>query len=435
MSGDGFLVLTPREEKALHRYLQHPFLTRDLQDRIESYVEQKTGKPWDDPVALERVRTAIVSQKKRYWEKGRGSPDYRRGYEVLAYLAYQLPVFLTQFQHLLFLLARDGLLPEHPRVLDVGSGPGVVPLAVIDFFRRLGRGGGILRAIESSEEQVEAYRHLVLSAGRRHPGWQTPPPVLGDLTGTPEPEEDLDLIVFSSVLNELRRLSPGERGRILRMYAERLSPWGTMVVIEPADLGNATLLRQNVLAATQEPGLGIYAPCTFLWGDRCRSDRCWSFAHFGDMRPTRWMEALARGTEGYRFLNIDLKCSYALLRRDGRVRHPCRIPPRAPFIRLSRLDRHLNRRINVAAGVVSTDLGDQEHHVFLICDGTTVKPVYAVLPRYHREKGNRLLLETDYGDLLEIRGALVRYNPAHDSYNLLVTRETRVRRPGFCPAR
>jgi len=42
-----------------------------------------------------------------------------------------------QTEYLLMMLARDGLLKKSMNILDIGTGPGVVPLAIADFYSRL----------------------------------------------------------------------------------------------------------------------------------------------------------------------------------------------------------------------------------------------------------------------------------------------------------
>jgi hypothetical protein len=64
--------------------------------------------------------------------------------------------------------------------------------------------------------------------------------------------------------------------------------------------------------------------------------------------------------------------------------------------------------------------------VFKICDGTAKTPVYAVLPSYHITPENDLINSVPYGSMLELHNVLVRYNKAHDAYNLLVNRNTKV---------
>jgi len=232
------------------------------------------------------------------------------------------------------------------------------------------------------------------------------------------------MLVFSMVLNELKA-SPEQRAEVVMRYSENLAHDGTVVIVEPADLVNATEMRRMV-AALLDRGLFMYAPCTFLWGTRCHPITCWSFAEKESIRPTRLMLAVAGTDEPHRYINTDIKYSYALLRKDRLTREVYRAPPDARFTRLSKLSQHLRRRISVVVAVMSSDLGDAEHHVYKVCDGTVGKSVYAILPRYHETGENAALRESRYGEIVEIHNVLVRYNPRHDAYNLLVDRNTRV---------
>jgi hypothetical protein len=141
------------------------------------------------------------------------------------------------------------------------------------------------------------------------------------------------------------------------------------------------------------------------------------------------MERLAQCDEPFRYINTDIKYAYVILRKDRTVQYPYRVPPRAKFARLSKLHLHVNRRINVIAAKMSQELGDKKTHMVKLCDGTAAKPVYAVLPSYHTTMSNEGIITAPYGAVLELRNVLVRYNKAHDAYNLLVTRDAVVPSP------
>ena len=427
------LMISPDGDRRLHELFRTRAVPDSLQRLVEEYIARKTGKPWDDPVVRERIRSAIRAQKGEYWREGADRRiSYRAGYRVMAYLAYHFPVIFFQTLHLFEDMARPGLIPAHLRVLDVGSGPGVVPLALTEWYRQAASGSAEISAIEPSLEHREAFQALVPRFARGEARIRIRDTLPRDIqemeiADLPGP---FDLIVFSNVLNEIPDLTDTERAGIVRSVSGRLAPGGTILLTEPADLANSTMLRRVVAILARE-GLSIRAPCVFPWGGSCPGTECWTFREEAPIRATRLMTWIGEGSESYRYLNTDLKYSYAVLGRGGGPvpRHHLHAGP--GILRLSRLGKKLGRRVSVVAGVMSGDLGNRDYHLYKICDGTAVKPVYAVIPSHRRALAGRLA-RAGYGRLVILREVLVRRNPAHDAINLLVDRKAGVE---FLPAK
>jgi SAM-dependent methyltransferase len=400
-------------------------LPAPLAQAIQKYITKKVGKDWNDPVIIERLRRAIVAQKDDYWKPShKRSLQYIKGYSVLGYLAYHFPVYFFQTEHLLTRLAREGLLKKNMTILDAGTGPGVVPLAVADFYSRLDGAQATVYSLELSEEHIEACSILsddVVPKGGRV---SVKPPIKTDIRTIDSARlpKNIDLMVFSNVLNELSDATLDSRADIVTHIAKNLAPDGSVLIVEPADEENATRMR-SLTIALHNKGLSIFSPCSFIWGSTCAAPRCWSFETEPAIRLPHLMETLAHCEDSYRYVNTDIKYSFAVLRKDGRTRENFR-PAGSKFLRLSKL--HTGKRINVAGVKMSEELGDERSHVFKICDGTARAPVYAVLPSYHITPENDLITSLPYGTLLELRNVLVRYNKAHDAYNLLVSRNTRI---------
>jgi hypothetical protein len=426
-------ILTPEDQKRLLRFLEEPKVPKPLDEIIQEYVTKKTGKRWDDPVTLERIRQAVITQKGDYWREGKKKKvHYEQGYRIFAYLAYQFPVYFIQFEHILEMLALSGLLKEEMTVLDIGSGPGVGALATIDFLSRSGHGNATLHSVELAVEQREAYAFLTRRFSDGLAGITVKDPIPEDLITVPirALPREVDLLVFQNVLNELTGLTIKERAARVKALSEVLSPDGIIVITEPADMVNSTSMRQTVQELARS-GLVAIAPCPAGWMRTCNSQHCWSFIEKPPLRPTRLMELVASCKEAYRYLNTDIKYSYAVLKRDQAPKNSDYSDGvRKKTALLSTLARHVDRRINVFAAIMSGDLGNNKTHLWKLCDGTPQKPVYAVMPSYHLSSENEYLMKAGYAEQVEISGVLARYNPNHDSYNLLITRTTRIRPAG-----
>ena len=166
------------------------------------------------------------------------------------------------------------------------------------------------------------------------------------------------MIVFSNVLNEMA-MSMDEKADMVMHYAQSMSPDGSLIIIEPADKDNSMELRKLV-AALMDRDLGVYSPCSFIWCSRCRPESCWSFEEKEDVAQTSLMKKVAETEEPYKYLNTDIKYSYAILRKDDLTKEKYRVPPKAKFSRLAKLKMHTGKRINVVASKMSGDLGSNE---------------------------------------------------------------------------
>lgn len=402
-----------------------------LEDLISAYIKEKTGKEPDDPVLLSRLRQAVMAQKAMYWKEKPGkNVKYGRGYDILAYLAYHLPVYFTQFRSIAQDLFNEDILPESVSILDIGTGPGVVPLAMIDLWRSVGRGELQIYAVERSEEHAEAFNSLVSGYKGSDSEIKVNPVILEDLTVCADRlalPEKVTLITFQNVLAELEHLSLKKRADIVLSYAKSLDEAGFLIIVEPAELRHATSLRMLQLELMKS-GLYVYAPCTYFWGSRCDPSSCWTFREEDPIRPTRLMNLLAGDDEGYRFINTDVKYAYLILTRKPVSRCTYRVPRKNRFTRLSQLDHLQGRVISVTAARMSEDIGTRGMHIFKMCDGSCREPVYLVLSSRNRRPGHSVLFQCSYGEPLIISGVQVKRHQKHSAWNLVVSADTRIER-------
>jgi hypothetical protein len=220
-------TLNPAESERQDAFFATRRLPPALETAIEQYIPKKVGKELTDPVILERLRRAIVAQKSDYWKPThQRSLQYTKAYHVLGYLAYHFPVYYVQTQHIFAMLARDGLLKNSMTVLDAGTGPGVVPLAIADFYSRLDGATATVYSVERSEENIEAFMYLREQCTQKGAHVSIKPPIKADLT-TLDPAkipQQIDLMIFSNVLNEISDVSLDQRADIVMKLAGRLAP-------------------------------------------------------------------------------------------------------------------------------------------------------------------------------------------------------------------
>ena len=416
-------ALTDGEEARLQKLIEARSSDPRLDSLTLSYIEKVSGKKWKDESVLEKIRLAITAQKDSYWkEGGHRVVQYKGGYSVLGYMAYQMPGYVAEFSEFFIRLLREGLIRDHVRILDVGSGPGTVAVAVARVLELCDGVTAEIISLERSEVFREAYQTIVpafvKAAGDRI---TVPRPIAADITET-MPDGEFDLIVCSNVINELAVYGDAKTDLMMRLSAH-LAPDGNLILLEPADLANATMLR-DLSRDLKRRGLTLYAPCNDIRGVHCMVSPCWTFATYADIQPTKLMFALGGEEEKFRFVNTDVKFSYAILRRDGHRRCGYRVPAAAKRARLAQLKKHAGRRIHVTVSVMSADIGDAKNYLYLVCDGTGETPAYVALPAHHRNPEHEALLSAPYGSVVAIDSVLVRFNAKQNAYNLLMAPES-----------
>lgn len=239
-----------------------------------------------------------------------------------AYLLYFFPVNFAKIQHLLGELPP---LPARPlRVLDLGSGPGVGALAVLDHLRQGGeaahtgsevmavdRGSEALRDAEelwSRIDRPKANPALTLRSqqldlerpGRRAPWSQGP----------------CDLILLSNSLNELFRAAADPIARqvkLLERLLEALASDGTLMIVEPALRETTRALHRIRDRLISRGSAMVYSPCLHERpcpalvhpDDWCHEERSWA--------PPATVREIDREVG---FIKDALKFSYLMLRKD-----------------------------------------------------------------------------------------------------------------------
>jgi hypothetical protein len=82
--------------------------------------------------------------------------------------------------------------------------------------------------VERSQEHIEAFMYLREHCTKKGEHASIKPPIMADIT-TFDPAQipqQVDLLVFSNVLNELSSASPEQRADLVMKFAERVAPDG-----------------------------------------------------------------------------------------------------------------------------------------------------------------------------------------------------------------
>lgn len=400
---------------------------------LEDLLVARYGAGWLDGESGECLREQVQKMKESYFAGE--DVDYDAD-TALAYAFYHLPDYYATIQYVLADLARDGLLSDHLRVLDVGAGVGGPALGVADFLPE-----DALCEYHAIEPSSAAD---VLDSLLDNTGQNFHPTIHRTTAEAFEFDGEYDCILFANSLSELddpvgiaRRYldvlaDGGERASGARSSSVERgeSDGGSLVAIAPADRETAIGLR-NVERALADGGPAtIHSPTVRLWPAHAPTDRGWSFDVKPDFNVPAFQRRLADGanadTDPDEFVNTDVQYAYSILRTDGTRRIEL-MPDSDRVAKMAESERHVGNRVDIWAVKLSHSLSTG-NPLFKVSDGSESVDHYAVLTR--KTGLNRTLHEADYGTLLRFENVLVLWNDDEGAYNLVVDDETVVDRLG-----
>ena len=188
---------------------------------------------------------AITRLSSQYVATDRAAPIPLSRSDAIAYALYYLPINFAKLYSLLqYLPPSQGAMT----MLDFGAGPGTCSLAALLYGLPLKK----ITLVDSAGEMLKVADILLKKASPKNYSIQ-------HSLSNVEPHS-CDLICAANVLNELQ---PESRATTIGALMERLSPTGSLILIEPAlSTTTRTLMevRNNLLSSF--PSLSVWYPCT-----------------------------------------------------------------------------------------------------------------------------------------------------------------------------
>lgn len=296
----------------------------------------------------------------------------------LAYLLYYLPANIYKVWKPMSDLLVGSLLKANLRVLDVGTGPGSIPVGIIEFYKRLAASfPGISLSLDFNlvDHQVEFLtlaKEIIDTARKDAPGnLRISVSEYSYLDITPARcslfPGNYDIISLSNVLTANEGGGGLFAEQLVQALAGCLARNSTIIVIEPGDErsgGAIKKLRNNLINGHV---LNLYAPCVDVWNE----GRPYNCACFNPTRcfwstPTIYGFLLEKGVN--RSNRAYVPFHYAVFRNDE-ARKYGRCPSPIHYLKLKDLPACDGQVVNVVAMVRSAFDGKDPVELRL-CDGT-----------------------------------------------------------------
>ncbi|MBP1925259.1 SAM-dependent methyltransferase [Sedimentibacter acidaminivorans] len=297
-----------------------------------------------------------------------------------AYLFYYLEANIFKVWKPLLDLHINNLLKKDLIILDIGAGPGSVPLGIVEFYKLLAvKNPGlqfsiIIDIIEAEETFIDIANHMISETARFNTsnlGVKLRNKVHQVLDEKFEYNsmDTYDLITMSNfmTINERDNIKRGTA--ILSQLPRILKEDGSIIIIEPGDSVNGQLMKTIRNEITDSGDLNVYSPCSGVW-EKKESYKCNCYS------PTRTYWNVPRlhkflFKKGIRKAGREqLPFQYVVYRRDGLTKYN-EVVNQQYYVKLKDLRQCFGKSINVKANVRSVIERKNSHQLaILLCDGS-----------------------------------------------------------------
>ncbi len=298
----------------------------------------------------------------------------------LPYLIYYLPVNIFKVWKPLLDLQTQDLLKSKVEILDVGTGPGSVPLGIIEYYKSLAVCFNEIEfelqftLIEKETEFINIACKMInecinylpenlhvkinnqycisVSAKNNY-----------DFLGT------FDMVLMSNFLAYGEELNQENGYKIICNFKSNIKKDGSLIVIEPADRRNCIPLKRLRNSVVNNRDLNVYSPCIGVWEVKEKySCACFNMVRSYWKLPKIYEFLLKKGL--YKGTRPDVPFNYIIFRKDNKKKYDI-IKNQKHFVKLCDLKDYLSKKINVIA-IIRTVIYKQETDIVKIalCDGT-----------------------------------------------------------------
>ncbi|TYO98012.1 small ribosomal subunit Rsm22 [Desulfallas thermosapovorans DSM 6562] len=375
--------------------------------------------------------------------KGQAGPtDYSRLWT--AYSLYYLPANFPKVLRVLLGLLRGGVLPKKLKLLDIGTGPGTVSLAVLYFYDMISLVAG-KEGLSVEITLLDRFREHLDFALANIKSWQVlqqisfPVKVNPVVCGCLEKESDqlrkllntggYNLVVPSHVINEYELHDTTSALDVVQFALEMTADNGSLVIIEPATEG---ISRRIARLHWQLKSAGLataFAPCAYPWKKypgKQRRCACWSHACEPWHKP-----ASVQVLEKYGACSKnDVDFNYLILRKDGLNRFKAHRNPgkyaREGYVKLLHGYKYMGEKVNIV-GVATNVYRRSELMIIDICDGTCGTHNYCYIEARGNcwSPANDMLRSVRHGDFIDLRGVGVAPGARGSHYTLKLSGDTK----------
>lgn len=296
----------------------------------------------------------------------------------LSYLMYYLPANIFKVWKPLLDLQLANTLKPDLRVLDIGTGPGSVPLGMIEYYKALAESFTDISfslsfvLVEAEKEFLDIARSMLTMTKRHMPNNLTINIEKTIWTKMDTKSEcryigKFDVITMSNFLTANEGDNQENAYLIVRKFAENLTTDGSLIIIEPGEENSCIALKKlrNDIANAGE--LNVFSPCIGIWEEKSSYQcACFNMVRCYWQVPIIYKYLIDKGLDKAR--RIDVPFNYVVFRRD-KVKKYSAEKNIQHFTKIVDLKEKHNQMVNVIA-FIRTVIYTGNKVSFSLCDGS-----------------------------------------------------------------
>ena len=305
--------------------------------------------------------------------------NYKSSY--LSYLIYYLPANIFKTWKPLLDLHLKSLLKANLEILDIGTGPGSIPIGIIEFYKHLAITYKHIEfslnftLIEIEKNFIDIAIKLINDTNKYLPHnlkvniRNTYNERVGENYENKNLEK-YDLITMSNFLNINEYNNSCIAVNILNGLKKNLAENGALILIENGDMQNCVEFKGIRNEVVNNKTYNIYSPCVGIWEEKEKyTCRCISMTRVYLKQPKIYQFLYSRGVE--KANNIDIPFNYVILRTDGLRKYEIETN-RQNYSKLCELKEKNNEIVHVAA-IIRTVIPNKKNRSdirLLLCDNS-----------------------------------------------------------------
>ncbi len=358
--------------------------------------------------------------------------------KYLSYLLYYLPANIFKIWKPLLDLQTKDLLKAELKILDIGTGPGSVPIGIIEYYKSLANCfNDILftlnfTLIEKETEFLKIANKLINMIKNQLPAnlnVLVEKCIIEDITEDSKYDSlgNFDMVIMSNFITNNEGKNQIYGYDIISNLKNHLLDDGSIIIIEPGDNENCRKLKLMRNEIINNNILDIYSPCIGIWENKTYYDcSCFSMVRSYWELPKIYKFLIKHGlSKGKR---KDIPFNYIIYRKDHKKKYEI-INNQQNFVKLADIKKYNEKKINVIAMIRTVIYDKHSDNVSIaLCDGTcSCDNFNSVWIRV----SNSLLIKSGFtiplisAERIRLRGVEVKLN--NNEINLGINPNTKIR--------